>query len=148
MKNIFYNVIVCAIVVMAVIYTHFFVSWWWFHVAVEGRTFRTSWDWLDMAQLIVWAFEFVWGIGIGIVVGILVRSTSPFWWALACGIVTALAEFALTKHFFYATTPASTYFWAYGVYFMPILGSAMGAYLAVVVRSLKKKETVYTVSQK
>jgi hypothetical protein len=134
MQNKRRNLTICAVIMIATLYAHFPADAWWFHTFVEGEVRVTTWEWFDVGRFAFCAFEFVWGIAVGVPVAALVRSPRPMRWALGCGAVGALAIFGTSTDYFYPATPTSTYIWAYGAYLMPVLGSAFGAwtYLAAV----------------
>jgi hypothetical protein len=100
---------------------------WWFHAALQDRSFSTTWEWLDLAHLGVWVFEFAWSLLVGGLVAVLVRSKHRVRWALACGALGGLADFLMTRNVFFSVTPWTSYVWAYGTYFVPILGAGLAA---------------------
>ena len=100
---------------------------WWFQAVLEGRSFPVTWEWLELAELGVWAFEFAWSLVVGVVVAFLIRSRHRVLWAVACGGLGGFAEFLVIQHTFPPMAPWTTYVWAYGAYFVPMLGAGLAA---------------------
>jgi len=111
---------------------------WWFQAVLEGRSFPVTSNWLDLAELGVWAFEFAWSLGVGVIVALLIQSRHCVLWAVACGALGGFAEFLIAQHHFSPAAPWTTYVWAYGAYFVPILGAGLAA--AVVSALLPRSE--------
>jgi len=100
---------------------------WWFQAVLQGRSFPVTWEWLELAYLGVWAFEFAWSLLVGGVVVLLIRSKRRVLWAIACGARGGFAEFLMTRHTFSPIEPWTTYVWAYGMHFVPMLGAGLAA---------------------
>ena len=100
---------------------------WWFQTVLEGRSFPVTADWLDLAELGVWAFEFTWSLVVGVVAALLVRSRRRVFFAVVCGALGGFAEFLIIRDNFSPIAPWTTYVWAYGKYFVPMLGAGIGA---------------------
>jgi len=121
------NVLVCISLMVAVVVFLIPARGWWFQNVLVGRPFPVTWEWLDVASLGVWAFEFGWSVVVGVVVAFLVRSRRRVSWAVACGALGGFAEFLITRHHFAPLSPWTTYVWAYGTHFVPIVGAGFGA---------------------
>jgi|ERR671930_2734766 CDP-diglyceride synthetase len=121
------NVLVCMGLMITVVIVLIPLRWWWFQNVLVGRSFPVTWEWLDLASLGVWAFEFAWSIVVGVVVVFLVRSRRRVLWAVACGALGGLAEFLIARHDFAPFSPWTTYVWAYGAYFVPVVGAGLAA---------------------
>jgi hypothetical protein len=121
------NVLVCIGLMLAVVVLLLPLRGWWFQNVLLGRSFPVTWEWLDLASLSVWAFEFGWSVVVGVVVPFLVRSRRRVAWAVACGALGGLAEFLIVRHDFAAFSPWTTYVWAYGTHFVPIVGAGLAA---------------------
>ena len=121
------NVLVCLGLMLAVVILLIPLRGWWFQNVLVGRSFPVTWEWLDLASLGVWAFEFAWSFVVGVVAALLVRSRRRVLWAVACGALGGFAVFLITRHHFPPVSPWSTYVWAYGTHFVPMLGAGLGA---------------------
>lgn len=100
---------------------------WWFQAVLEGRSFPVTSEWLSLAELGVWAFEFAWSLVVGVVVALLIRSRRRIFFAVLCGALGGFAEFLIIQDTFSPIAPWTTYVWAYGTYFVPMLGAGVGA---------------------
>ena len=107
---------------------------WWFQAVLEGRSFPVTSNWLNLAELGVWAFEFAWSLVVGVVAALLFRSRRRVLLAVVCGAVGGFAEFLIIQDTFSPIASWTTYVWAYGKYFVPMLGAGIGA--AIVSRLL------------
>jgi CDP-diglyceride synthetase len=123
------NLLVCIGLMLAVFVLLLPLRGWWFQSVLVGRSFPVTWEWLDLASLGVWAFEFAWSFVVGIVAALLVRSGRRVLWAVACGALGGIAVFLVTRHHFPPVSPWSTYVWAYGTHLVPMLGAGLGAAL-------------------
>jgi CDP-diglyceride synthetase len=135
------DLLVCVGLMLLVVVLLLPLRAWWFQGVLEGRSFPVTWEWLDLAQLGVWAFEFAWSLGVGVIVALLIRSRHRVLWAVACGALGGFAEFLIVRVHFSPAEPWTTYVWAYGTYFVPVLGAGLAA--AIVSRLLpsNKSET-------
>jgi len=103
---------------------------WWFDAVLVGRSFpsfRGTWEWLDLASLGVWAFEFAWSLVVGVVAAFMVRSRHRVLWAVSCGALGGFAEFLISRNTLSPIAPWTDYVWAYGTYFVPMLGAGLAA---------------------
>jgi CDP-diglyceride synthetase len=100
---------------------------WWFVVVLQGRSFPVTWEWLDLASLGVWMFEFAWSFVVGVIVALLVRSRRRVSWAVACGALGGFAEFLMVRHILSPIALWTDYVWAYGAHFVPMLGAGLAA---------------------
>jgi hypothetical protein len=127
------NLLICIGLMLLVVVLLLPLRGWWFHAVLQGRSFP-AWDWLDLAHLGVWVFEFAWSFLVGGVVALLIRSERRVLWAVACGAFGGFAEFLIARDTFSPIAPWVTYIWAYGTYFVPMLGAGLAA--AIVSRLL------------
>jgi len=132
------DLLVCIGLMLLVVVLLISLRGWWFQAVLVGRSFPPTWEWLDLAQLGVWAFEFAWSLGVGVIVALLIQSRHRVLWAVACGALGGFAEFLIAQHHFSPAAPWTTYVWAYGAYFVPILGAGLAA--AVVSALLPRSE--------
>jgi CDP-diglyceride synthetase len=128
------DVLVCIGLMLLVVVLLLPLRSWWFYAVLQGRSFPVTWEWLDLASLGVWAFEFAWALLVGGVVALLIRTKRRVLWAVACGALGGFAEFLMIRATFSSTEPWTTYVWTYGTYFVPMLGAGLGA--AIVSRLL------------
>jgi len=132
------NLLVCIGLMLPVVVLLIPLRAWWFQAVLVGRSFPVTWEWLDLASLGVWAFEFAWSFAVGVVAALLVRSRRRVLWAVACGALGGLAAFLIVRHDFPSVSPWTTNLWAYGTHFVPMLGAGLGA--AVVSALLPRSE--------
>ena len=128
------DLLVCIGVMLPVVVLLLPLRAWWFDAVLQGRSFPVTWEWLELAELAVWVFEFAWSLAVGCVVALLIRSKHRVLWAVACGALGGFAEFLIIRHTFSPITPWTTYVWTYGKYFVPMLGAGLAA--AIVSRLL------------
>jgi hypothetical protein len=100
----------------------------WSAIAVP-RSYSTTFAWLDYAFLSEWTFEFLWAGAFGVLLTRALRSRGAFWWSLFVGLGLGLSHFAFSSWRFASDVPPFLYVWAYGQYFMPVIGAVAASWL-------------------
>jgi hypothetical protein len=121
---------VCAAIAIVAALLHPMARSWWFHAAVEGRSFASEW----LSSMVTWPFEFTWFLILGLFVGLAIRSPRPAIWGAACGAFGSFVNFGLTAHIFYAQTPWITKFLDYAEYAVPVVAAALGAIIGAILK--------------
>jgi hypothetical protein len=107
---------------------------WWLSTVVGERRFGPSPVWFSPGHLNHWAFEFCTSLALGAVVALALRSRSTIALAALCGAIVGLVHFAESSIGVASWAHWSTYVWAYGVFVVPVVGAAVGAFLVLVLR--------------
>lgn len=121
---------ICAGVSIAAAAFHPIARLWWFHTAVEGRSFTSDWA----SNMVTWPFELGWFLTLGIIVGVAIRSARPAIWGAACGAFGSLVNFLLISHTFYPQTPWIAKALAYAEYAVPLVAAALGAIIGAMLK--------------
>lgn len=111
---------------IVVAYTHYPFRDLWSDVFIRDRTFTTRIQWWDPARALWWLFELLWGAMIGLVASLIAGQRSSLRWAAVCGLVVSVNEFSLSRDYFF-TDRVGSRVWAYGTYFMPLIGATLAA---------------------
>ncbi len=119
--------LICVVSMLPVVVLLLPLRAWWFQAVLAGRSFPVTSEWLDLAELGVWAFEFTWSLVVGVVVALLIRSRGRVFVAMVCGALGGFGEFLIIRDTFSPIAPWTAYVWAYGKYFVPVLGAGLGA---------------------
>jgi len=121
------DLLVCIGLMVLVVVLLIPLRMWWFQTVLVGRSFPVTWEWLDLASLGVWAFEFTWSFGVGVIVALMIQSRHRVPWAVACGALGGFAEFLIARVDFSPAAPWTAYVWTYAGYFVPMLGAGLAA---------------------
>src|SRR6202158_2112193 len=81
-----------------------------FDAFVDSRSFASPSTWM---LGMTWGFDFAWSIGLGALLGAVLRWTSARVWAAAAGIAYGGLTFALPQHHFSSSLAWSVYAWIY-----------------------------------
>ncbi len=94
---------------------------------IESRSYATPITWsLGMT----WAFDTIWSVVLGTLLGALLRSGSAMGWAAAAGLAYGGVNFAMTEHHLSSALPWTYHAGVYGQYAVPCIGAVVGAWLA------------------
>ena len=116
-------VVILAVAVLASVY----LSSLWSNAVLVGRTFSSTSEWWSPLHLLDLLDECVVLFIAGSVLALVTALSRPMLWGLALGAAFCALRFALGSNWFSAEATASTYFWAYSSYVIPVIFGSLGA---------------------
>ena len=125
--RMFIWLIFLATLLLATIVFAEFGSFGWFEMFVANRTFPMTFGWIEWGQLITWGFYIALFFALGLLIASISNSRRGLWWALAFGCIYGLVLFYRSHDGFSKNATLLTHVWAYGRYFMPVVGAVAGA---------------------
>jgi hypothetical protein len=121
---------ICAGVSIAAAAFHPIAKSWWFHTAIEGRSFTSYWA----SSMVTWPFEFGWFLILGVIVGVAIQSPRPAIWGAACGAFGSLVNFGITSHMYSPEAPWIMKALGYSEYVVPLVAAALGAIIGAMLK--------------
>ena len=80
----------------------------------------------NMYSILEWLFCITILFCFGLTLSIFVKSNSLLWWVISLGATYSIFLAIFSRTYFPEPTSFATYFWVYGLYFTPIIGSILG----------------------
>jgi hypothetical protein len=103
----------------------------WAEAFVNDRVWSVPFGWVSWPDLISWLFLLLLFLALGVAITWFVRSTRVLVWAGALGAVFSVLQMVLSHHGFAEHAGFYAYFWAYGRYLIPPVGSLVGGWMAL-----------------
>lgn len=98
-----------------------------FDAFIESRSYAAPITWsLGMG----WAFDTLWSVILGTLLGALLRSRSAIAWAAAAGFAYGVINFSMTRHHLSSVLSWAYYVGVYGQYAVPCIGAVVAAWLS------------------
>jgi hypothetical protein len=129
MQNLIRNTLILLIAIIVAFLVVPFFQQYLFYFFFMDRTFSSSSEWLDELSMLQWLFYALFFTAFGFILAKLINSTRRWLWVTSLGVIYSVILLAISKHYFYQETTVANYFWAYGLYAMPIFGTWLGYFL-------------------
>lgn len=104
---------------------------------VIDKTFHISFNWIYWSSVIFWLYHIIFFFFLGFLLTAFTSNKKPLLFALAFGITYSVMRYSWSSFMFTESADAWTYFWSYGEYVMPLIGSMLGAFALIKLRGIK-----------
>ena len=130
------NIVTSIIILLAAVYIGGYMRYFIYDVFFHNVSFPLSFGWIDWMSVINWGCYLVFFIMLGFVLSATLSQTRITPWSISFGIVYSVITLYFSVSYFSGETEWWVYFWAYGFYIVPPIGSYIGAILLIKLRRI------------